>query len=109
MASDKDTKYLSQTHGQGTVQLSPHSSDKGDVEHLSKPDSKLALSEEEALAQSRAHPEGMLPIYLTFAPNDKDNPRNWAKWRKWYITCFASMLNVVTYVIHPLTTVVDFC
>lgn len=96
MASDKDTKYLSQTHGQGTVQLSPHSSDKGDVEHLSKPDSKLALSEEEALAQSRAHPEGMLPIYLTFAPNDKDNPRNWAKWRKWYITCFASMLNVVT-------------
>lgn len=83
MASDQE-KHLSD------------SSDKGDVEHLNKPDSKLALSEEEALARSKADPESMLPIYLTFAPNDTDNPRNWAWWKKWYITCFASMLNVVT-------------
>lgn len=101
MESNKE-KQLGLSHGRDTLQVSPTSSDKCDVEHLSKPDSKLALSEEEALAQSRADPEGMLPIYLTFAPDDRDNPRNWAKWRKWYITCFASMLNVVTYVVHPL-------
>lgn len=81
------------------VDRSPHSSNKSDVEegkHISN--TKLAYSEEEALANARANPEETLPVYLTFAPDDKDNPRNWADWRKWYITCFASMLNVVTYV-----------
>lgn len=89
MASDEEKQL-------GLSQTPPDSSDKGDVEYLGKPNSKLALSDHEALAQSRENPEGMLPIYLTFAPDDRDNPRNWAKWRKWYITCFASMLNVVT-------------
>lgn len=105
MVSDEE-KYLGQgqDQGQSTLQTSPASSDKGVIEHLGKPESELALSEEDALAQSRADPEGMLPIYLTFAKDDRDCPRNWAKWRKWYITCFASMLNVVTYTLYPLVT-----
>lgn len=56
------------------------------------------LSEEEALQHAREHPDDDRPVYLTYSFNDKDNPRNWQKWKKWYITCFVSMLNVLTYV-----------
>lgn len=56
------------------------------------------LSEEEALQHAREHPDDEQPIYLTYSFNDNDNPRNWPRWRKWYITCFVSMLNVLTYV-----------
>lgn len=54
------------------------------------------LNEEEALARAREQPDNTSPIYITFSPTDKDNPRNWPKMKKWYITCFASMLNVIT-------------
>lgn len=56
------------------------------------------LSEEEALQHAREHPDDEQPVYLTYSFNDRDNPRNWPRWRKWYITCFVSMLNVLTYV-----------
>lgn len=56
------------------------------------------LSEEEALQHSRESPNDEEPVYLTYSFNDEDNPRNWPKWKKWYITCFVSMLNVLTYV-----------
>lgn len=56
------------------------------------------LSEEEALQHARDSPNDEAPIYLTYSFNDRDNPRNWPKWKKWYITCFVSMLNVLTYV-----------
>lgn len=56
------------------------------------------LSEEEALQHSRESPNEDAPVYLTYSINDVDNPRNWPKWKKWYITCFVSMLNVLTYV-----------
>ena len=58
-------------------------------------------SEEEALQHAREYPDDEQPVYLTYAFNDKDNPRNWPRWRKWYITCFVSMLNVLTYVAWP--------
>ena len=58
----------------------------------------LLLSEEEALEKARSNPNEALPIRITYAVNDRDNPRNWPKWRKWYITCVVSMLNVFTYV-----------
>lgn len=61
----------------------------------------LVLSGEQALAKARARPDEALPIFITYAHDDRDNPRNWPKWRKWYITCFVSMLNVVTYVALP--------
>lgn len=93
---DKPMSRPSTLHG------SPHPSDveKEDIElnQVSNTQSKLALSEDEALVRARANPQESLPIYLTFAPDDKDSPRNWPKWRRWYITCFVSMLNVVTYV-----------
>lgn len=57
----------------------------------------LVLSEEQALAKARARPNEALPLHITFSAGDKDNPRNWPKWRKWYITAMASWLNVVTY------------
>lgn len=56
------------------------------------------LSEEEALQHARQNPDDDAPIYLTYSFTDRDNPRNWPKWKKWYITCFVSMLNVLTYV-----------
>ncbi|KAK5132524.1 hypothetical protein LTR08_008908 [Meristemomyces frigidus] len=56
----------------------------------------LWLSEEETLARARAHPDDATPIFVAFATHDVDNPRNWPKWKKWYITCFASFLNVIT-------------
>ena len=54
------------------------------------------LTEDEALARARAQPLDSMPIYVIFSPTDKDNPRNWGKMKKWYITCFASFLNVMT-------------
>ncbi|KAI1335791.1 major facilitator superfamily domain-containing protein [Xylariaceae sp. FL0016] len=35
-------------------------------------------------------------MYLIFSPEDKDNPRNWPTWWRWYICSFASWLNVLT-------------
>ena len=48
MASDEE-KQLGLTHGWGPLQTFPDSSDKGDVKHFGKSDSKLALSEHKAL------------------------------------------------------------
>jgi hypothetical protein len=58
--------------------------------------SRLWLSEDEAYHHAKAHPDETREIFITFSPNDKDNPRNWSKAQKWYITCFASSLNVLT-------------
>lgn len=55
------------------------------------------LSEEQAIKRAQELPNDTEPIYLTYAFGDKENPRNWPKWKKWHITCFASMLNVLTY------------
>lgn len=63
--------------------------------------STLALSEEQAIATARSKPNDALPILIKYAVDDRDNPRNWPKWRKWYITCLVSMLNVFTYVLQP--------
>ena len=65
-------------------------------EQADKASSRRALSETDALAYARTQPKEHLPIYLQFAPNDRENPRNWTKWRRWYITIFVSMLNVLT-------------
>ena len=59
---------------------------------------KLALSEGEALARAQANPTKALQIYVCFSPEDRENPRNWGRSYKWYITCFVSLLNVLTYV-----------
>lgn len=61
-----------------------------------KADTALLLNEQEILARVRAHPDDATPIFLTFSKHDSDNPRQWPKWKKWYITCFASFLNVIT-------------
>lgn len=58
----------------------------------------LLLSEEEIIARVKANPDDSTPLYLTWAPHDKTNPRNWPAWKKWQITCFASFLNFLTYV-----------
>ncbi|KAI9929751.1 hypothetical protein ASPWEDRAFT_183808 [Aspergillus wentii DTO 134E9] len=56
----------------------------------------LFLSEEQALAKARASPDQPLPICVTFSHDDRENPRNWPKWRKWYTTLVVCMLNVIT-------------
>ncbi|KAG9521738.1 MFS general substrate transporter, partial [Aureobasidium melanogenum] len=58
--------------------------------------SRLWLSEDEAYHHAKEHPDETREIFITFAPDDKDNPRNWSKAKRWYITCFASSLNVLT-------------
>ncbi|KAK0660157.1 Efflux pump FUB11 [Lasiodiplodia hormozganensis] len=57
---------------------------------------KILLSEEQVLNRARELPDNAEPVYLTFSVDDRDTPRNWPKWKKWYITCFVSMLNVLT-------------
>lgn len=58
--------------------------------------SGVLVSEKEALARARNSPGHALPLHIIFAPGDRDNPRCWGFWRKCWITCFVSMLNVVT-------------
>ncbi|KAH7059042.1 major facilitator superfamily domain-containing protein [Macrophomina phaseolina] len=57
---------------------------------------KREAEREQALNRAKELPNATEPIYLTYAHGDKDNPRNWPNWKRWYITCFASMLNVLT-------------
>ncbi|KAF4158046.1 hypothetical protein CNMCM6936_003680 [Aspergillus lentulus] len=66
------------------------------VEDAHSEDLTLVLSEEQALARARHSPEEALPIRIAFAHDDRDYPRNWGTLRKWYITFFVSMLNVLT-------------
>ncbi|EAW19342.1 uncharacterized protein NFIA_093040 [Aspergillus fischeri NRRL 181] len=68
----------------------------GKIEDAHSEDLTLVLSEEQALARARHAPGDALPICIAFAHDDRDNPRNWGKLRKWYITLFVSMLNVLT-------------
>ncbi|KAF1989720.1 polyamine transporter [Aulographum hederae CBS 113979] len=53
-------------------------------------------TEEDALARAKACPNEALDIRLVYAPNDHDNPRNWPKLRRWYISIFVSWLNILT-------------
>ena len=70
-----------------------HTPSPAEIEHA---DGRVIVSEEEAYARARSTPEDERPIYVVFAPDDRDNPRNWGKAKKWYITCFVSFLNVMT-------------
>lgn len=54
------------------------------------------LNEEQALDWCRKYPDSTEEIYITYSQDDKDNPRNWGKGRKWYITCLVAMSNVLT-------------
>ena len=56
----------------------------------------LLLNEDEALAKARTERAFTVPIFVTFHEHDPENPRNFPKWKKWYITCFVSGLNVVS-------------
>ncbi|KAL4781126.1 major facilitator superfamily domain-containing protein [Aspergillus varians] len=59
-------------------------------------DASLVVSEQEALARARSSPGEALPLCITFGPGDRDYPRCWGYWRKWYITWFVCMLNIIT-------------
>ncbi|KAJ5621126.1 hypothetical protein N7510_005110 [Penicillium lagena] len=77
----------------------PRTDEIQDAEKVSdscRENSTLVLSEEQAIAMARSKPNDALPILIRYSFDDRDNPRNWPKWRKWYITCLVSMLNVFT-------------
>lgn len=57
---------------------------------------KLFLSEDEAYLRATQNPQDDRPMYIIYAPDDKDNPRNWGTFRKWYITVLVSFTNVLT-------------
>ena len=65
--------------------------------YISHVEGKLALPVGEKLARARENPTQALLMWVCFSPEDRDNSRNWGKGRKWYITCFVSMLNVLKY------------
>jgi hypothetical protein len=79
---------------------------KGEISDQHSDHESLIVSEDEALARARSSPNGAFPLGITFGPNDPDNPRCWGYWRKWYITCFVSMLNVITYAALPLSPLI---
>ncbi|EMC96654.1 hypothetical protein BAUCODRAFT_89803 [Baudoinia panamericana UAMH 10762] len=58
----------------------------------------LLLNEDEVLARARdmSRTGANVPLFVTFHKHDKENPRNFPPWKKWYITCFASFLNIIT-------------
>lgn len=64
--------------------------------HQEHADGRLWLTEDQAYARALLHPNDTRPVYIIYAPDDKDNPRNWSMAKKWYITCFVSWLNVMT-------------
>lgn len=70
---------------------------------------KLVLSEEESRTHIDNHPEDKTPLFVCFARDDKDNPRNFPAGKKWYITITAAWLNVVLsmavsrYVLYPIS------
>lgn len=75
----------------------PNADSPPDGAHNNASDGRIFLSEEQVLNRARQYPDKEEPIYLAYAPHDRDNPRNWPNWKRWYITCFVSMLNVLTY------------
>lgn len=86
-------------------EVEPHLGESRDIEKVTdafqESASSLVMNEEQAFAKARANPNEALPILLTYSSDDHDNPRNWPKWKKWYISIFVSMLNVFTYVVCP--------
>jgi hypothetical protein len=54
---------------------------------------KLSHSEEQTLQHARTFPQDKTPLHICFDENDKDNPRNFPKWKKWYISAFVAWLN----------------
>lgn len=59
-------------------------------------DGKLFLCADEAYERAITNPQDTRPVYIIYGPNDKANPRNWGKARKWYITVLVSLANVFT-------------
>jgi len=54
------------------------------------------LTDDEALVRLRANPDLTSPIWIKFQQNDPTNPRDFAMWKKWYITCLVSFCNIIT-------------
>lgn len=68
---------------------------------------RLLLTEEEALAWARGNPKDDEPIYITWSHQDRENPRNWGLFRKYYVTTFASLLNTVSCSKHAFLDTAD--
>lgn len=57
---------------------------------------RLILTEDEALDRARKYPKDKEPIYLCYSTTDRDNPRNWTKGKRWWVTCLVCWFNVLT-------------
>ncbi|KAK7525417.1 polyamine transporter [Phyllosticta citriasiana] len=92
LEKDVDSKRSKESSNSDVLDAnSPSSGNQG-----SAVESRTLLSEIQALERAKRNPNDAEPIYITYGIDDHDNPRNWPKWKKWYITCFASMLNILT-------------
>ncbi|KAL1612134.1 hypothetical protein SLS60_000357 [Paraconiothyrium brasiliense] len=92
---EKQAAFGRQSHGALVPNASPNQNETTHVNELEKQGS-FVLTEEEAFAHAHNHPEDTTPIYIVYSADDKDNPRNWPTWRRYYIGLFASWLNVLT-------------
>lgn len=64
-----------------------------DQERTLDGEKKITLSEQIALEHARAFPEDTTPLRICFAKDDKDNPRNWSRKWKWYLSLLVGWLN----------------
>jgi MFS family permease len=64
-----------------------------DTEKTATGEKTLSLSEEQTLQHARTFPQDKTPLYICFGQNDKETPRNFPKWKKWYISTFVAWLN----------------
>lgn len=84
-----------ESHGGLVPNVSPNVNETAHMSELEKK-GNLVLTEEKAFAHAHEHPEDTTPIYIVYSTDDRDNPRNWPTWRRYYIGLFASWLNVLT-------------
>lgn len=64
-----------------------------DIEKTASGDNRITLPEDAAFEHSRTFPEDRTQLRLCFSANDPDNPRNWSRAKKWYITLFVCWMN----------------
>lgn len=93
----------------------PHNTSATHSPPLSRTSSTVASHNEGATTESESvnaefHKEaygpepgqpGWDPYEVRFAPNDPDDPHNWSRVKRWYITLLGGMLVLNAYVSHP--------
>lgn len=79
-AHSSSTIATPQEHGSNTLPATEQ-----DMEKTASEDKKITLAEDAALTHARTFTKDRTPLHISFGPDDKDNPRNFSRARKWYM------------------------